>query len=133
MSKSLGPQSYISLFEDPKEIRKKIMSAVTDTGKQVKYNLKRKPGISNLLTIYSLFSDKPIKELEKKFQNKSYAQFKKSLAELLIEKLEPIQIKRKQFLTRKVYVQETLKLGAKRARSIAELTLSETHQKMGLN
>jgi len=132
MSKSLGPQSYISLFEDPKEIKKKIMSAVTDTGKQIKYNLKGKPGISNLLIIYSLFSNKSIKELEKKFKNKGYAYFKKSLAELLITSLEPFQRKRKQFLSRKVYVQETLKLGAKRARSIAESTLSETHKKMGL-
>ena len=132
MSKSLGPQSYISLFENPKEIKKKIMSAITDTGKQIKYNLKGKPGISNLLTIYSLFSNKSIKELEKKFKNKGYAHFKKSLAELLIDSLEPFRGKRKQFLARKVYVQETLKLGAKRARSIAELTLFETHKKMGL-
>ena len=132
MSKSLGPQSYISLFEEPKEIKKKIMSAVTDTGKQIKYSPRRKPGISNLLTIYSLFSNKSIKELEKKFRDKGYAHFKKSLAELLIDSLEPFQIKRKQFLARKVYVQETLKLGARRARSIAELTLSETHKKMGL-
>jgi tryptophanyl-tRNA synthetase len=132
MSKSLGAQSYISLFEDPKEIKKKIMSAVTDTEKQIKYNPRRKPGISNLLTIYSLFSDKPIKELEKKFKDKGYAQFKKSLAELLIDSLEPFQRKRKQFLARKVYVEETLKLGAKRARAIAESTLSETHKKMGL-
>jgi tryptophanyl-tRNA synthetase len=132
MSKSLGPQSYISLFEDPKEIKKKIMSAVTDTGKQIKYSPRGKPGISNLLTIYSLFSNKSIKELEKKFKDKGYAYFKKSLAELLIASLEPFQRKRKQFLARKVYVQETLKLGAKRARTIAELTLSETHKKMGL-
>jgi len=132
MSKSLGPQSYISLFEEPKEIKKKIMSAVTDTGKQIKYSPRRKPGISNLLTIYSLFSNKSIKELEKKFKDKGYAHFKKSLAELLIDSLEPFQIKRKQFLARKVYVQETLKLGARRARSIAELTLLETHKKMGL-
>ncbi|MBU2545038.1 tryptophan--tRNA ligase, partial [Patescibacteria group bacterium] len=131
MSKSLGPQSYISLFEDPKSIEKKIMSAVTDTGKKIKFDEKKKPGISNLLTIYSLFSEKTIKELEKKFEKKGYADFKKSLAELLIEKLSKFRKKRDEFLSRKVYVHETLKLGAQRAQNIADTTISEVHQKMG--
>lgn len=133
MSKSLGPQSYVSLFEEPEEIKKKIMSAVTDTGKQIKYNLQKKPGISNLLTIYGLFSEKPIKEIEKTFKGKGYAYFKKSLAELLINSLEPFRRKRKELLRREVYVQETLKLGVKRAQSIASSTISETRTKMGLS
>ena len=58
MSKSSDPNNCISLFEEPEAIRKKIMSAVTDTGKTVKYSPKTKPGISNLITIYSLFSDR---------------------------------------------------------------------------
>ena len=132
MSKSLGPQSYVSLFEEPEEINKKIMLAVTDTGKQIKYNLQKKPGISNLLTIYSLFSEKPIKEIEKTFKGKGYAYFKKSLAELLINSLEPFRRKRKELLRREVYVQETLKVGAKRASVIAKSTIQETRAKMGL-
>ena len=132
MSKSLSPQSYVSLFEEPEEIKKKIMSAVTDTGKQIKYNLQKKPGISNLLTIYSLFSEKPIKEIEKTFKSKGYAYFKKSLAELLINSLEPFRRKRKELLRREVYVQETLKVGAKRASVIAKSTIQETRTKMGL-
>jgi len=132
MSKSLGPQSYISLFEEPEEIKRKVMSAVTDTGKQIKYNLKRKPGISNLLTIYSLFSEKSIKELEKDFKGKGYLQFKKSLAQLLIDSLEPLRRKRKELLSREVYIQETLKLGVKRAKAIAESTMHDIRQKMGL-
>ncbi len=132
MSKSLGPQHYISLFEDEKEIRKKVMSAVTDTGKEIKFDEKKKPGISNLLTIYSLFSNKSIKETEKKFEKKGYAEFKKSLADLLVEKLGELKKKRKEILSRKVYVEETLKLGAKRAQNIAETTMTEVRQKMGL-
>jgi len=132
MSKSLGPQSYVSLFEEPKEIKRKVMSAVTDTGKVIKYDPKRKPGVSNLLTIYSLFSNKSIKELEKKFKDKGYAQLKKSLTQLLIDSLEPFRRKRKELLTREVFVKETLKLGAKRAQSIASSTISETRAKMGL-
>ena len=133
MSKSLGPQSYISLFEDSKEIKKKVMSAVTDTGKVIKYDTKRKPGVSNLLTIYSLFSNKSIKELEKKFKNKGYAQLKKSLAQLLIDSLEPFCRKRKELLSREVFIKETLKIGAKRAQSIASSTIHETRIKMGLD
>jgi len=132
MSKSLGPASYISIFEKPEDIKKKIMSAVTDTGKQIRYNPKSKPGISNLLTIYSLFSNKSIKETEKAFKGKGYAQLKKSLTKLLIESLEPFNKKREEFLSRKVYVEEVLKLGAKRASSIAQTTMQEVNKKAGL-
>lgn len=133
MSKSLGPASYISMFERPEEIEKKVMSAVTDTGKQIKYNLKSKPGISNLLIIYSLFSGKSVKELENIFKGKGYAQFKISLVKLLIESLEPFRKKREEFLARKVYVEEILKLGAKRAKNIAQTTMQEVNKKMGLS
>jgi len=133
MSKSLGPQSYISLFETPEEIKKKIMSAVTDTGKQIKYDPKKKPGVSNLLTIYSLFSKKSIKESEKIFKGKGYAYFKKSLAELLINSLEPFCRKRKELLAREVYIQEVLKLGKKRAETIAQFTMQEVRKKTGLS
>ncbi|MBM3250980.1 MAG: tryptophan--tRNA ligase [Candidatus Nealsonbacteria bacterium] len=132
MSKSSSPQNYISLFESPEEIKKKIMSAVTDTGKKIKYEPKRKPGISNLLTIYSLFSGKSIKELEKTFQSKGYGFLKKSLTELLTNFLEPFRRKRKELLIREVFVRETLKIGAKRARNIAQFTIQETRSKMGL-
>lgn len=132
MSKSIGPQSYISVFEKPKEIKEKIMSAVTDTGKQIIYNEKSKPGISNLLTVYSLFSDKTIKEAEQEFKGKGYAYFKKSIIDLLIKKLGEFGKKREEFSARKIYIKETLKLGAKKAQNIAENTIAEVRQKMGL-
>jgi len=132
MSKSSGPQSYVSLFDEPDAIKKKIMSAVTDTGKTIKYSPKAKPGISNLLTIYSLFSEKGIKQLEKEFKGKGYAHLKKSLAELLITELEPFRKKKKELLSREVYVRAILSQGAKRARLIAENTVKETKKKMGL-
>ncbi|TSC52135.1 MAG: tryptophanyl-tRNA synthetase, partial [Parcubacteria group bacterium LiPW_39] len=69
MSKTDNPRGCIELFEEPESIKRKIISAVTDPGKTIKYDPIKKPGISNLLTIYSLFSDKSIKELEKKFKN----------------------------------------------------------------
>jgi len=132
MSKSAGKESYLSIFAEPEEIKHKIMKAVTDTGKTIKYNPKTKPGISNLLTIYSLFSEIPIKELEKKFKGKGYAEFKKSLAQLLIKKLEPFRKKRKALLAREVYVRETIKKGIKKAKMLAQSTMEEVRKKMGL-
>ncbi len=132
MSKTDNPKGYIGLFNEPKEIRKKIMSAVTDPGRKITYDLKKKPGISNLLTIYSLFSGKSIKELEKKFKGKGYAEFKKSLARLLINSLEPFRQKRKELLAREVYIREILKQGQKKAEVIAQSTMQEVKQKMGL-
>jgi len=131
MSKS-DPESCLYLFDEPDTIKKKIMSAVTDTGKQIKYDEVKKPGISNLLTIYSLFSNKTIKELEKKFKNNNYEKLKKSLTELLIGSLEPFRRKRKELLAREVYVKEILEQGRKRAQTIAQSTIEEVRQKMGL-
>ncbi len=132
MSKSDSSESYIGLFDEPEEIKRKIMGAITDTGKTIKYNEKLKPGISNLLTIYSLFSGKTIKETEKKFKGKGYADFKKALSELLINSLEPFRKKRKELLQREVYVREILEQGRKKAESIAQSTIQEAKKKMGL-
>jgi len=132
MSKTDDPRGCLGLFDGPEEIQKKIMSAVTDTGKVIKDDPEKKPGISNLLTIYSLFSEKSIKEIEKKFKGKGYAEFKKSLAELLINSLEPFRRKRKELILREVYVREILEQGRKRAQIIAQSTLQEVRKKMGL-
>ena len=133
MSKTDDPRGCIGLFDEPGEIKKKIMTAVTDPGKIIKYDPQKKPGISNLLTIYSLFSKKSIKELEKKFKNSGYEKFKKSSIELLIDSLEPFRRKRKEFLAREVYVKEILEQGRKKAQIIAQSTMSEVYKKMGLS
>lgn len=132
MSKTDNPQGCISLFEEPEEVQKKIASAVTDTGKQIKYDEREKPGISNLLNIYSLFSGKTIKEIEKKFRGKGYAEFKKSLTQLLIDSLEPLRRKKKELETREVYVKEILEQGRRKAQVLAQSTLQEVRAKMGL-
>jgi len=132
MSKSGTTDNYISLFDSPEAIKRKVMSSVTDTGKGVKYDVKKKPGISNLLTIYSLFSGKTVKEIESQFDGRGYADFKNSLAQLLTEKLEPFRNKRDDLLSRDTYVEELLKKGADRARIIAAQTMEEVRQKMGL-
>ena len=131
MSKSM-PETCLFLFDEPKVIKKKIMSAVTDTGKIIKYDSKKKPGISNLLTIYSLFADKPIKEIEKQFKGKGYADLKKSLIKLLDKELEPFRKKRKELLNRTSYVEEILNQGERKAHTIAKSTMNDVRKKMGL-
>lgn len=132
MSKSDEPKSYISLFDTPEDIQKKIMSATTDSGKTIIYDPAKKPGISNLLTIYSLLTDQPIKDIEKKFKGKGYGDFKKDTAKTIINYLEPFRRKQKELLSRDVYVREILNNGKAKALTIAQTTIQEVREKMGL-
>ncbi len=132
MSKSDDLKSYISLFDSEEEIEKKIMSAQTDSGKGIIFNATKKPGISNLLLIYSLLEGEPISNIEKKFKNKGYGDFKKALSKVVIERLEPFRRKQKELLSRDIYVKEILKKGQARAEVIAKATMQEARSKMGL-
>jgi len=131
MSKTGESKGCIDLFEKPETIRKKIMSAVTDTDNKIVFRPNKKNGISNLLTIYSLISDKKIKELEEQFKGKKYSFFKKSLADELIKKLEPFRENRERLLSREVYIEEILKKGEQKARTIAQSTIRDVKEKMG--
>ncbi len=132
MSKTGNQKGCIGLFEDPESIRKKIMAAVTDTQKTIKFDPKKKPGIANLLTIASLATDRPIPELEKEFAGKNYSEFKKYAAEMLIAYLEPLRRKRQELATREVYISDILKRGAAKAQTIAAQTMREVKTAMGL-
>jgi tryptophanyl-tRNA synthetase len=132
MSKSDDAKTCIFLFDTPEDITKKIMSAETDSGKDIIYNITKKPGISNLLTIYSLLSGKTIAVIEKEFKGKGYGEFKKSLAEVLVQYLEPFRRKQKELATRDMYIEEILKQGQSRALTIAQETMREVKEKMGL-
>lgn len=132
MSKSDDAKSCIFLFDSPEALTKKIMSATTDSGKDILFNVTKKPGISNLLTIFSLLTSKTTQELEKEFKGKNYGDFKKALAEVVVNYLEPFRRKQKEFAAREVYVQEILKQGQARAQKIAQETMKEVKEKMGL-
>jgi len=132
MSKSDSPDSFISLFDTPEQIKKKIASATTDSLKSVKYNPEKQPGIANLLTIYSLFAEQLIKEIEKEFANKGYAEFKQGLALLLIKKLKPFRDKKEEIAKNPELLKDILENGAKKARLIAQLTMQKVKQAMGL-
>jgi len=130
MSKT-GDES-IALIDSAAVIRQKIKKATTDSGKEIKYDLKNKPGISNLLTIYHLFSGKSISEIEKKYKDKGYGEFKKDLAEVIIKGLKPFQEKRKKYQKNPELVKKILAKGHKKAQKIAQTTMKEVKQKMGL-
>ena len=133
MSKSASnPNNYIELLDQEREIRRKIQIAVTDSEKEIKYNPEEKPAISNLLTIFSLMSGKEIKILEKEYKGKSYAEFKKDLADLLVEKLTPIQTAYQKIIKDEKKLMKILEDGAKSARVIAQETMREVKQKIGL-
>lgn len=132
MSKSDSKENSISLFDSEEEIRRKIKSAVTDNYKTIKYDKVRRPGISNLLTIYSILSEKSITDIEKEMKGISYGAFKESLAELLVEKLEPFRAKKEELSGREVYVREILKQGEEKARKIASMKMEEVRNKMGI-
>lgn len=133
MSKSAGSEkNYIALLDTPDDIRKKIASAVTDSGSEVNFDVENKPAISNLLNIYSLFSGKTIKDLESEYADKNYAEFKKDLAEVVIDSLAPIQKRFKELENDSQFVNKVLEDGAKKARSIASAKLTEVKNKIGL-
>ena len=133
MSKSGKKGNAISLFDSPKVIKDKIMSAVTDTDNKIKYDPKNKPAISNLLVIYSEFKEQSISKSEKELKDDNYKQFKEKLAELLIESLNPFRKKRKELESRReVYVEEILSQGTRKAKSYASSKIIEVRRNMGL-
>ena len=131
MSKSGDPKGCIELFESPESIKKKVMAAVTDTGKDIKYDFAKNPGISNLLTIYGLFSEKEIGEVEEKFQGKNYSEFKKELAKLLADSLSPFRKAEKDFSSKDIWA--IFEKGAKKARKTAQKRMKGVRERMGLN
>lgn len=138
MSKSHKEESYISLLDSPEIIRQKIKKAVTDSGKEIKYDEKKKPAISNLLTIYNLFSGRPIKEIEKKYKGRGpaspaggYTDFKKNLAEVIIDGLALLQKKYKELEKNPDYVKSVLKEGDASAKQTASITMEAVRQKVG--
>ena len=130
MSKS-DPKGDIFLKDDLAVVRKKIMSAVTDTGCEVKYDEENKPGISNLLTIYAALKDISIEEAEKHFVGYRYGDFKKEVADVVCDELAPFQEKYKKIIEDKSY-EAVLKEGAERARVIADETLKKVQGAVGL-
>ena len=111
---------------------KKIKSAVTDTERDVIFDEKKKPGISNLLTIYSALTNKSIKESEADFSGKGYGDFKGAVAEVVVEFFRPIRAKALELLDDPTHLNKILTLGAEKAEEVANKTLKDTYDAMGI-
>lgn len=132
MSKSLpSPNNYISLLDSPDEIRRKIKIAVTDSDAKIIYDKIKKPAVSNLMEIYSLFSGKSIVNLEKEYTGKGYAEFKDALAENIISDLAPLQKRFRALERNPEKIRAILASGAENARKAAEKTLKDVKNKIG--
>lgn len=132
MSKSdVNKKGFISLLDEPKQIEKKIKSAVTDSEGIVKYDKENKPGVSNLLAIYSIFSGKSIEDLEKEYEGKGYGAFKGDLAQVVVEKLKPIQDRYYELID-SPELDEILDKGAQKANEVASETVRKMEKAMGL-
>ncbi|WP_043933050.1 tryptophan--tRNA ligase [Bacillus sp. EB01] len=132
MSKSdPNTKSFISILDEPKQIEKKVKSAVTDSEGIVRFDKENKPGVSNLLTIYSILGGKTIAELENAYEGKGYGEFKADLAEVVVGILKPIQDRYNQ-LMESSELDDILDRGAEKANRTATKMLKKMENAMGL-
>ena len=132
MSKS-DPQGCVFLMDSPEEIARKFKRAVTDsdTERCVRYAPQEKPGVSNLMSIYSSVTGKSFEEIEREFDGKGYGAFKPAVGEAVIETLRPIREEAQRMISDKAYLQEVYTEGAKKASAIARRTLRKVYKRVG--
>lgn len=132
MSKSSDSLAgVLEIMDAPETIAKKIKSAATDTGREVTFNEKEKPGISNLLTIHSALSGQSITALESEFEGKGYGDFKIAVADVVVECLRPIRAKALELLEDEKHLVNLLHAGAAKARIVAAETLEKAYKNLG--
>ena len=133
MSKSSTlPNDTILLIDTPEEIMKKVKKAVTDSEGVVKYDEKNKPGISNLMEIYGIITNKSMEEIEKEFEGQGYGTFKVAVAEAIIKELEPFRNKYNELMENPTLLEEIYNKGAKKASEVASKTLKDVYEKIGI-
>ncbi len=132
MSKSAeNPNGAVFLTDDRDTVIRKFKRAVTDSDAEIRYEPESKAGVSNLISIYSVFAEKSIEETEREFCGKGYGDLKLAVGELVADKLAPIQAERERLLKDKEYIESALKTGAERAAKIANRTLAKVYKKIG--
>ncbi|MBC7741328.1 MAG: tryptophan--tRNA ligase [Bdellovibrionaceae bacterium] len=133
MSKSdENEKNFVSIIDDEKKIEKKIKAAATDSGTEIKYDVDNKAGVSNLLTIYSTLSERPIADLEKEYEGKMYGHLKVDLAEVVIQTLRPVKAKHDELMRDRAYLDKLLNAGAERAQARAQKTIASVYEAVGL-
>lgn len=132
MSKSaMDPDGFIFLLDPPDVIADKFKRAVTDSGKDIYFDVVNKPGIANLLTILAVITGKPLEELVTEMQGQGYAKLKSVVAEVVIEFLQPVQELYKELRVDQAYLNSVLKTGAERAAQLAQPTLQKAYDVIG--
>jgi tryptophanyl-tRNA synthetase len=124
-------QGAVYIVDSPDAIRKKFKSAVTDSGREVKYDPQEKPGVSNLLEIMSVATDTPIADLERQFEGAGYGDFKAAVGESVVELLSPIRERFEALRADERELQRLLAVGAEKARRASEPTLETMYDRMG--
>ena len=124
-------QGTLLLLDSPARLRKKVMSAVTDSDGVVRADLENKPGITGLLSLLSAIEDVPIASLEERYDGKGYGDFKKDVAEAVVALLEPLQARHAELASDPGEVVRLLKIGADHARSLAVPTVELARERIG--
>ncbi|MGB8650310.1 MAG: tryptophan--tRNA ligase [Mycobacteriales bacterium] len=132
MSKSLGGTGTLWVLDEPTALVKKIKSAVTDTGREVVYDVAAKPGVSNLLTILSVATGKAIPELEAAYAGKGYGDFKADVAEAVVELFAPVRRRYDELVSDTAALDAVLADGAARASEVARATMKAVRERVGL-
>jgi len=132
MSKSAStPQGIIDVLEEPDSIRRKIMRAITDNDGEVRADEQAKPGVTNLLRIYSALAQAPIADLEKRYAGSGYGTFKKDLAEVVVGAFAPLRERTDKLLADETELDRLLAVGAGKAHILASATLARVREKVG--
>jgi tryptophanyl-tRNA synthetase len=132
MSKSASsPGGIIELLDDPKVSAKKIRSAVTDSGSDIRFDVEEKPGISNLLTIYSSLTARSIADLEEEYAGKGYGDLKKDLADVVVDFVTPFRDRTLELLEDQQQLSDVIEQGRQTASEVAQATLAEVWQRVG--
>jgi tryptophanyl-tRNA synthetase len=132
MSKSASNQAgIVDLLDDPQVSAKKIRSAVTDSGREVRFDAAEKPGVSNLLTIYSALTGSTVPDLEQRYEGRGYVDLKKELAEVVVDFVTPFRARTFELLDDRAALDGVLAAGAQRAREVASQTLARVYDAVG--
>jgi tryptophanyl-tRNA synthetase len=131
MSKSLPEPGTIDLLDDPKRLAKKIKSAVTDSGSEIRFDEVTKPGVSNLLTIFSALTGSSIPDLETSYAGKGYGVFKSDLADAVLDFVTPVQARVREYVDDPAELDTVLAKGAERAREVAVDTMERVRDRVG--
>lgn len=134
MSKSdPNPNGYVAIMDDPSVILKKFKRAVTDSDGLIQFDPVNKPGVSNLLAIYTTFTGKTLPEAEAEFEGKGYGHLKTAVADAVIEELTPIQNEFKRLVSDEAYIRRIMEDGAEQARIATAATLAKAYHAMGFD